>query len=154
MMFESLNENVLWWHWIAVGLVFIGLEAMSATFLMLGIGVAAILTGVLTYLLGLSLAAELLVWALLSALFVVGWYRFIRPRSVTQSGQPDYRFDTLGTVTEAIAPPQRGRVVFDIPVLGNREWPAFADEAIAPGTKVRIADVSGQLIKVIPAKEA
>lgn len=153
-MFEWLNANVLWWHWIVFGLALIGLEALATTFLMLGIGVAAIITGLLTYGLGLSFAVELLVWSVLSALFFVLWYRFIRQKSVTQSGQPDYRFDTLGTVTEPIAPPQRGWVVFDIPVLGNREWPAFADEAIETGTKVRIADVSGQLIKVIPQKEA
>ena len=85
---------------------------------------------------------------------MVGWWRFIRQRTVTQSGQPYYRLDTKGTVSEAILPPQRGRVLFDIPVLGNREWPAFADEAIDAGEKVQIVDVSGQLIKVEKAKEA
>ncbi|MHC3995371.1 NfeD family protein [Thiomicrolovo sp. ZZH C-3] len=152
-MLEWLNANVLWWHWVILGMVLIGLETMALTFLLLGIGVAAILTGVLAYLLTLSFSTELLIWSVLSTLFIVGWWRFIRQRTVTQSGQPNYRVDTKGTVVEAIEPPQRGKVLFDIPVLGNREWPAFADEPLAVGTKVQIVDVSGQLIKVTPLKE-
>lgn len=153
-MLDWLNANVLWWHWIILGFIFIGLETVTMTFLMLGIGVAAILTGLAALLLHLSFASELLVWSVLSLLFVVGWWRFIRQRTVTQSGQPHYRVDTKGTVVEAITPPQRGRVLFDIPVLGNREWPAFADEALEAGAKVEIVDVSGQLIKVKRIKEA
>lgn len=153
-MLDWLNANVLWWHWIILGFIFIGLETVTMTFLMLGIGVAAILTGLAALLLHLSFAAELLVWSVLSLLFVVGWWRFIRQRTVTQSGQPHYRVDTKGTVVEAVTPPQRGRVLFDIPVLGNREWPAFADEALEEGAKVEIVDVSGQLIKVKRIKEA
>jgi membrane protein implicated in regulation of membrane protease activity len=147
-MLDWLNANVLWWHWIILGMIFLVLETMAMTFLMLGIGVASILTGLLAYFLDLSFASELLVWSVLSALFVVGWWRFIRQRTVTQSGQPHYRLDTKGTVTDPIRPPQRGKVLFDIPVLGNREWPAFADEALEAGETVQIVDVSGQLIKV------
>lgn len=44
-MLDWLNANVLWWHWIILGFIFIGLETVTMTFLMLGIGVAAILTG-------------------------------------------------------------------------------------------------------------
>jgi len=103
-MLDWLNANVLWWHWIILGFIFIGLETVTMTFLMLGIGVAAILTGLAALLLHLSFAAELLVWSVLSLLFVVGWWRFIRQRTVTQSGQPHYRVDTKGTVVEAVTP--------------------------------------------------
>ncbi|MEJ2501172.1 MAG: NfeD family protein [Campylobacterales bacterium] len=153
-MLDWLNVNVLWWHWVILGMIFLVLETMAMTFLMLGIGIASILTGVLAYFLDLSFASELLIWSVLSAAFIVGWWRFIRQKTVTQSGQPHYRLDTEGTVEEAIEPPQRGRVLFDIPVLGNREWPAFADEPLEVGAKVQIVDVSGQLIKVKRIKEA
>ena len=153
-MIEWLDANVLWWHWIVVGVVFIGLETVTMTFLMLGIGVAAVVTGLVAYLFDLSFSTELLLWAVLSILFVVGWWRFIKQRTVTQSGQPHYRLDTKGTVVSSIEPPKRGKVLFDIPVLGNREWPAFADDALEKGAKVRIVDVSGQLIKVKRFEEA
>ena len=147
-MIDWLNAQVLWWHWIIVGVIFVGLETVTLTFLMLGIGVAAVLTGLIALLFDLSFSTELLVWSILSLAFVVGWWRFIRLKTVTQSGQPNYRVDTKGTVTEAIDPPERGKVLFDIPVLGNREWPAFSDEPLEVGMKVHIVDVSGQLIKV------
>ena len=153
-MLDWLNANILWWHWIILGFIFIGLETVTMTFLMLGIGVAAILTGGLAFVFGFSFSTQLFLWAVASLLFVVGWWRFIRQKTVTQSGQPHYRMDTKGSVIEAIAPPRRGRVLFDIPVLGNREWPAFADEALEKGAKVEIIDVSGQLIQVKRIKEA
>lgn len=145
---DWLNENILWWHWVVLGMVFIALETVSMTFLMLGIGVAAIVTGIIAYLFNVAFATELLLWSVFSLLFVVVWWRFIRQKTITQSGQPNYRLDTKGTVIMEIDPPQRGRVLFDIPVLGNREWPAFADEALEEGETVQIVDVSGQLIKV------
>jgi len=152
-MLDWLNANVLWWHWIILGLLFVGLETVTLTFLMLGIGVAAILTGFIAFAFDLSFSTELLLWSVFSLLFVVGWWRFIRQKTVTESGQPHYRVDTKGTIVGSIEPPQRGKVLFDIPVLGNREWPAFADETLEVGAKVQIVDVSGQLIKVKRIKE-
>ena len=58
-MFEWLNANVLWWHWIILGLAFIGLETVAMTFLMLGIGVASIVTGLLTFFFGFTFSTEL-----------------------------------------------------------------------------------------------
>ncbi|HHJ12707.1 MAG TPA: NfeD family protein, partial [Chromatiales bacterium] len=49
-MMDFLNEHVLWWHWVVFGLLlFIG-ELLSGTFLLLGIGIAAVVTGLLTWL--------------------------------------------------------------------------------------------------------
>lgn len=145
---DFLNEHVLWWHWVVFGLLlFIG-ELLSGTFLLLGIGIAAVATGLLTWLLPLSFTAELLLWSAGSAVVMVFWYRRFRRAGEHESGQAGYRVDTPGTVTEPIEPPARGRVLFDAPVLGNREWPAFADRPIAKGTRVRIVEVSGQMIKV------
>jgi len=147
-MLEYLDANVLWWHWVLFGFVLIGLELLSGTFLMLGLGLAALLTGAAAVIFSMGFVAELFMWATLSSFVVIVWAVFFRRSSDTQSGQPHYRVDTKGTVTEAIVPPAHGRVRFDIPVLGNREWPAFADSPIETGMRVGIVDVSGQLIKV------
>jgi membrane protein implicated in regulation of membrane protease activity len=115
---------------------------------MLGIGLAATITGTLSYYLDITFTVELFIWALLSAVVVSVWYHLFRRGNTTQSGQSHYRVDTIGIVTEDITPSHHGRVIFDTPVLGNREWPAFANEAIQKDTDVEIVQISGQLIKV------
>jgi len=145
---DFLNTHVLWWHWVVFGLLLVIGELLSGTFLLLGIGIAAVVTGLLGWFWPLSFTAELLLWSAGTAGVVVFWYRHFRRASDTESGQSGYRVDTPGTVTEAIEPPGRGRVLFDAPVLGNREWPAYADRPIAQGARVRIVEVSGQMIKV------
>ncbi|OQX60089.1 MAG: hypothetical protein B5M52_01180 [Helicobacteraceae bacterium 4484_230] len=147
-MLEILNENVLWWYWILFGLALLGAELFSGTFLMMGLGAAAVLTGIAAAVLNTDFTTELAIWSLLSIGAVIGWYRYIFQPTLTDSGQSDYRLDTEGTVTEAITPPDRGRVVFDIPVLGNREWPVTAAVSINKGERVKIIEINGQLIEV------
>jgi len=145
---EWLDTHVLWWHWVVFGLVLVIGELLTGTFLLLGIGIAAVLVGLLGWLFPMSFTAELMLWSAAALGVVIVWYRSMRRASETDSGQSAYRVDTPGTVVEAIHPPQRGKVLFDEPVLGNREWPAFADTDIEQGARVRIIEVSGQLIKV------
>jgi membrane protein implicated in regulation of membrane protease activity len=58
--------------------------------------------------------------------------------------------DVEGTVSVAIEPHRRGKVIFDSPVLGNTVWHASSDTAIAKGSRVRIVEINGQLIDVTP----
>lgn len=147
-MIELLNENVLWWHWIVLGILLLGAEVLSGTFLMLGLAIAAIAVGLFDWMFELAFVAELFIWAFLSTAVIVAWKRYWRQNDVTDSGQSLSGLDVLGTVTEAIVPPARGRVLFDAPVLGSSEWPAKADAGIEEGARVRIAEVDGQLMRV------
>ena len=147
-MLEILNENILWWYWILFGLALLAAELFSGTFLMMGLGAAAVLTGIVAAVLNTDTTTELAIWSLLSIAAVTGWYRYIFQPTLTDSGQSDYRLDTEGTVIEPVTPPDRGRVVFDIPVLGNREWPVTATASIDKDERVRIVSINGQLIEV------
>lgn len=149
-MLEFLNESVLWWHWVVFGIILLIVEMNSGTFFILGLGVAAVLVGVMDLLLGTSFNTELLVWMVLSLLSIAAWFKWLREPHKTKSGQSNYRLDTLGTVEAAIAPHSRGKVKFDSPVLGNTVWHATATVDIAKDTRVKIVQVNGQLIEVEP----
>lgn len=149
-MIEQLDATVLWWHWIVLGMILFGLELFVGNFLMMGLGTAAMLVGVGDTLFDTSLTQELLLWALLMTAFVIVWKRYFKEPKRSSLGQSDYGMDTIGTVTSAIHPPQRGTVVFDEPFMGNSEWPAKADAPIEAGIKVAIKKISGQLIEVTP----
>lgn len=147
-MITLLNESVVWWHWIVLGIVLLIAEMNSGTFIMLGLGIAAAVVGVVDIVLQTSFATELTIWMLLSVLSIAAWFKWVKGPTVSHTGQSSYTLDTLGTVTQEIAPHQRGKVVFDTPVLGNSSWHASAKEKIAEGSRVRIVDVNGQLIAV------
>jgi len=147
-MIALLSETVAWWHWIVLGIVLLILEMNSGTFIMLGLGIAAVVVGIVDIMVETSFTTELLLWMLLSVLSVAAWFKWVKEPTVSHTGQSNYTLDTLGTVTQQIEPQKRGKVLFDAPVLGNSTWHATSKEHIAKECRVKIVDVNGQLIEV------
>ena len=147
-MLIYLSEVVVWWHWVALGLILLIVEMNVGTFLFLGLGLAAAVVGGVDYAMDLSFLQALLLWIVLSVAALAAWVRWFRERTVSTTGQSNHGLDTPGTVTEAIAPHRRGKVIFDTPVLGNTVWHATAAAELPVGTRVRIVEVNGQLIEV------
>lgn len=149
-MIALLNETVLWWHWIVFGIILLILEMSTGTFFMLGLGVAAIVVGIIDATVSTSFTVELIIWIILSLLAIATWFKWFREPPLTDSGQSNYRLDTLGIVMEDIQPHSRGKVTFDTPVLGNTSWHATAKVDIDKNTRVQIVQINGQLIEVKP----
>lgn len=149
-MIAFLNETVLWWHWIVLGVILLIIEMSIGTFFMLGLGLAAILVGIIDVQMGTSFTVELSIWMLLSILAIGAWFKWFREDPITESGQSNYRLDTLGSVQEEIRPHSRGKVKFDTPVLGNTVWHATSKVDIDQNTRVKIVQINGQLIEVEP----
>ena len=149
-MIEILNETILWWHWIIFGIILLILEMTTGTFFMLGLGVSAIIVGVIDSVVDISFTIEIILWTLFSILSIGAWFKWIKGETVTYSGQSNYRLDTLGTVMEDIKPHARGKVTFDTPVLGNTSWHSISKVDIDKNTRVQIVQINGQLIEVEP----
>ena len=147
-MLEFLSTNLLWWHWIAFGLVLLILEIFSGTFLMLGLGTSAILVGVVEVLFPMSLEMQLTIWLIFLVITIAWWFIYMRSNRVDKTGQSNYILETKGTVTKTIEPNSRGEVKFDLPVLGNTTWIATSKEELPINTRVKIIEVKGQLIEV------
>ena len=149
-MIAFLNETVLWWHWIVLGVMLLIVEMSIGTFIMLGLGVAAIVVGIIDVQMGTSFTVELSIWMVLSLLAIAAWFKWFREDPITESGQSNYRLDTLGSVQDEIRPHSRGKVKFDTPVLGNTVWHATSKVDIDENTRVKIVQINGQLIEVEP----
>ena len=147
-MLEYLTTNLLWWYWVVFGLILITTEIFLGTFLMLGLGVAAILVGTIDKIFSLSTEMELALWIILSLISIVLWFKYLKDNSVEYSGQSNYSLTTQGVVEETIEANGRGKVKFDTPVLGNTIWHATAKEEILAGSRIKIVEVKGQLIVV------
>ena len=148
---EFFTQYITWWHWIVLGILFIILEMATGTFIVLGFGIAAVLAGLLDFILNMNFLTQIGVWIFLSILIITISFKYFKAQpTVSNTGQSNFGFDTPGTVTKAIAPHSRGTVQFDTPVLGNTSWSATADQKLEVGTRVTIKEVQGQLISVIP----
>jgi membrane protein implicated in regulation of membrane protease activity len=147
-MIDFLNEIILWWHWIILGILLIIIELSIGTFFILGLGIGAILVGILDLLIGLSFTGALGIWILFSILTIIIWFKYYKETTISTSGQSNRGLDTLGTVSKEIKANGRGEVVFDTPVLGNTSWDATSKSDIEAGSRVNIKEINGQLIVV------
>lgn len=147
-MIDFLNEIILWWHWIILGILLIIIELSIGTFFILGLGIGAILVGILDLLIGLSFTGALGIWILFSIVSIIIWFKYYKETTISTSGQSNRGLDTLGTVSKEIKANSRGEVVFDAPVLGNTSWDATSKSDIEVGSRVNIKEINGQLIVV------
>ena len=150
-MFEWLDNNVLYWHWIVFGLLLITIELFTPVFVMLWLGVAGILLGLLILLLPLSFSTQLILWAVLSTLLLLMWHRFISPRIATRTMAGLSReaiIGQVGMVTAYSNQEGRGKLKFPAPIVGNDEWEFIYSGTLQNGDKVTVTDISGNSLIV------
>lgn len=147
-----MNITLLYWHWIAFGMLLIIAELFIPSFTIIWFGLGAILVG-LTLLIvpPLSTSWQLLLWALSSIVFTYLWFRYLRPRMTDQTKAGLSREAVLGENGQVIRVPiegQRGVVRFTTPLLGSDEWPFICEQEVATGDRVTVRDVSGNTLIV------
>ena len=148
-MLDFLANIVLWWHWIIFGLILLILEIFTSTFIMLGLGIGAVIVGVADLIFILSLNKELFIWSIFSIIIIIILFKYFKDKSPEdKSGQSDYAIGVKGIVEEPIDANGRGKVKFNTPILGNTIWHATAKEDIPILSRVKIVKVKGQLIEV------
>ncbi len=141
-------ENILWWHWIVLGIILILMELVVPSFTIFWFGLGALVTGLLVALLPeIPLKWQLLVFSLSSIGFTFLWFRLFVPRKKMQSLLMDEK-SAIGqtgiAASRALLPGQKGRVAFSVPVLGEESWSYQADEPIDTGNRVRVVAVLSQ----------
>jgi len=146
---------VLWWHWVAIGLTLMLAELVVGTFVLFGLGVAGVVTGILVAMSDGSPVFGLITYSILSVLFVWVWMHWHKPPRLSTSGQSNDAIAAEGVAAGDIPCDSRGVVKFTTPLLGATKWTAVNDDVdpIKKGTRVVVTKVNGQLIHII-AKEA
>jgi len=152
-MIEFLTNVIAWWHWIIIGIIVMIFELVTFTFIFLAFGIAFIFVGIIDFFFATNINTELIIWITLSTAFIIIWYLFFRSKLVSYAGQSSNMLDTMGRVEEEIKAYEKGKVMFDIPVLGSKHWSASAKHDIAVGARIRILEVKGQLLMVEEVKD-
>ncbi len=143
--------QILWWHWVVFGLLLIGIEILSGTFIIIWFGIAALIVGGISYFYSIDFSWQLLIWSLLSLLLTFIYWRWFhkheKPLPIGQS-EGEYR-GIKGKITQIIGN-NRYKAYFELPVLGDREWVVEAEESeeLNIGDPIYVSHVYGQIIKV------
>jgi membrane protein implicated in regulation of membrane protease activity len=143
--FSSLEAH---WVWLAIGLILAALELVVPGVYLIWLAVAALVTGALTFMLDLSLAAQIIDFVFLALIAAYSAKRILRDRPIA-SADPLLNQRTgrmvgeIATVSTAIEHGS-GRVH-----IGDSDWLARGPDA-AVGTRVRVTGAEGSVLLVEP----
>ena len=143
-----------WWHWMVLGLCLAMTELAVPAFFIIWFGIGAIGVGIALLITPtLAVATQMLIWAGLSSILVVFWFRYLKPKTRTAVGTSAANVTgEIGILVSDLGPNSRGHVRFQKPVLGSDNWECYADTKIKAGERVRLVVVEGNFIKVEEAK--
>ncbi|MDP4545279.1 NfeD family protein [Psychrobacter faecalis] len=143
--------EMLWmlepWHWLVLGFVLLIIEMFVPTFASLWFGGAAIIVAALAWLLPISVSMQIIIWLVLSAIFLLAWFKFIKPLSVDRTKAGLGGSVIIGETGMIIVAPQlerAGVVRFSVPIVGAAEWMCrTSGEQVAVGDRVIVTDIVG-----------
>ena len=160
MIGEVAMMEMLWmiepWHWLVLGFVLLIIEMFVPTFACLWFGAAAIIVAALAWLLPISVSVQVIIWLVLSAAFLVVWFKFVKPLSVdrTKAGLGgSVIVGETGMIVVSPQPDHAGVVRFSVPIVGAAEWMCrTTGEVIAVGERVVVTDIIGNELIVSSMK--
>jgi membrane protein implicated in regulation of membrane protease activity len=141
-MLDSIDPG---WLWAIGGVLLLIAEVIAPGFFLVFIGAAAIATGLFTVLYDLGLVAQIGLFAIYSALFVLifkRWYGEPEGPAAGTINEPAGRLIGRSVTVVETVDDHGGRVR-----VGDGEWNARGGPA-APGDKVRVTSVEGNCLIV------
>ncbi len=146
-MIAPLVDNLGPWSWIVLGLVLMGLELVAPGAFLLWLGLAAVLTGIADWALGLSWQAAALVFAVLSVGAVLVGRVVTRHRDEEDGARPALNSRSRSLVGQVF--------ILDSPIVGGSGRLRVEDSSwriVGPdtpdGANVRLVRVDGAKIVV------
>lgn len=135
---QSLDPH---WAWLSLGVLLVALEILVPGFFLIWLGLAAVVTGVIAWIIAPAIPVQLGIFALLSMIALFGARQWLNKNPIESSdpflNQRGQRMiGDIVTLTRAIED-GRGRAR-----VGDGEWPVRGPDA-AEGSKVRVTGMDG-----------
>ena len=129
------------WMWLSVGVLLVAAEIVAPGFFLIWIGAAAIVTGVLAWVLPLGIPLQLGIFAVLAIVALYGGRRWLKANPIT-TADPNLNQRAVRLVGEVLTVTRaiedgRGRAK-----VGDGEWPVRGPDT-AEGAKVRVVSADG-----------
>lgn len=143
---DWLSNMAPHWAWLTVGVLLCAAEIIAPGFFLVWLGVAAIATGVLAFLLPIGVPMQLGVFAVLAFIALYGARRWLKANPIVSTdpllNQRGGRL--VGEVLTLVTPIENGRGRAKV---GDGEWPVRGPDA-AEGTRVRVVSADGGVLVV------
>lgn len=139
------------WHWLVFGVVLMILEMMVPTFALLLLGIGAVLTAIIAWILPTSNNAEVMIWLISSIILSVLWFKYLKPlqKDKTKAGLGGQAMiGEIGMVTTAPVGDNKGVVRFSVPKLGSDEWHCRSNQELKAGDRVSVVKILGNELLV------
>ncbi|WP_350313920.1 NfeD family protein [Dickeya fangzhongdai] len=137
------------WFWLSLGGLLLAAEMLGAGGYLLWSGIAALLTGILAWLLPLDWTWQCIAFAVLTVAAALLWWQWLRrriekqpPPVLNQRGQ-----QLIGLHTTLAEPLVDG---FGRVSIGDSSWRVQAEQDLPAGTVVEIIAVEGITLRVRP----
>ena len=102
-----MEFQILYWHWVVLGLMLMLSEIIVTTFFILWFGLAAVIMGIVIFFApNLSLALQLFMWTLLSCAMAFFWFKYLKPLSIDKTKAGLSREAIIGQVGQVVDVPQ------------------------------------------------
>lgn len=147
-MENFLSFPLMGWHWIALGLVFLGVELLFSGFYCLWIGIAALFVGALSFLIEGNSLFQVLLFALLSV-FLIGISRqlsFFRNKEPPENFLNQRSAQLIGKILILENPIIQGKAQVQI---GDSKWTVHGPD-LEKGSTVMVRRVEGVILIVEP----
>jgi membrane protein implicated in regulation of membrane protease activity len=144
-------SEILWWHWIVLGIALMLAELAVPAFFLVWFGLGAVIVGAIVFFVpATGLAWQVTLWTASSLAFVLLWFRIFKPgMHKTRVGMSKGTLiGEVGLVVRDIRPFDKGQIRFQKPILGAEIWESIADEEIKVGERIKVVDVEGNILKV------
>ncbi|WP_032112632.1 NfeD family protein [Candidatus Paracaedibacter symbiosus] len=139
------------WHWLILGLAFLGVELLTLGAYFLWIGVAALMTGGLVYLLPLTPIGQVILFAALAILLIGGSRKFLTRshEKSAQTGLNQRGAQLIGRELVLEEPIFQGKAQVSI---GDSKWIVHGPD-LAAGEKITVIRVEGVILIVTPLEK-
>ncbi len=146
-----MDIDMLYWHWLVLGVLLIIGEIFIPSFTILWFGLGALVVGVAALFVDMPFSIQVLLWTIASVGFTVLWFRVIKPKMDDRNNAGLARESAIGEsglVIKLPAGQTNGKLRFSTPVLGEDEWAFSCDAEVQLGDRLHIKEICGDVLVV------
>ena len=147
-----MDIQLLYWHWLVIGMLLVVAEIFIPSFTVLWFGLGALVVGFVEMVAPMSMTTQILLWTVSSVLFAVGWFKVIKPKMAAANQNKQSCQSAIGESGLVIKLPSEstlGTMRFSTPVLDRDEWQFRCDVAVELGDRLHIREISDQTLVVV-----
>jgi len=146
-----MDIEILYWHWLVLGVVLIIGEMFLPSFTILWFGLGAVLVGLVLLVVDLDVSLQILLWTLSAVIFTIIWFRLIKPRVSDRNNTELAKQSSVGESGLVIKLPTdttNGTLRFSTSILGKDEWEFTCKSKVKLGDRLYVEQISGDQLVV------